>query len=41
MPPAPRTPFDDTDRLVIDGSNLLHRIEFLTMAATNKTSEGE
>lgn len=26
MPPAPRSPLDDTDRLVVDGSNLLHRL---------------
>lgn len=26
MPAAPRSPLDDTDRLVVDGSNLLHRI---------------
>ncbi len=26
MPPAPRSPLDDTDRLIIDGSNLLHRL---------------
>jgi hypothetical protein len=26
MPPAPRTPFDDTDRLIVDGTNMLHRL---------------
>ena len=26
MPLAPRTPFDGTDRLVVDGTNLLHRM---------------
>jgi len=26
MSPAPRSPLDDTDRLVIDGSNLIHRL---------------
>jgi hypothetical protein len=26
MAPAPRTPLDGTDRLVVDGTNLLHRI---------------
>ncbi len=26
MPPAPRSPLDDTDRLVVDGSNLVHRL---------------
>ena len=26
MPPAPRTPLDGTDRLLIDGTNMLHRM---------------
>jgi hypothetical protein len=26
MPPAPRSPLDDTDRLVVDGTNMLHRM---------------
>ena len=26
MPPAPRSPLDGTDRMVVDGTNLLHRI---------------
>jgi rRNA-processing protein FCF1 len=26
MPSAPRSPLDDTDRLVVDGSNLIHRL---------------
>jgi hypothetical protein len=26
MPPAPRSPLDDTDRLVVDGTNMLHRL---------------
>lgn len=26
MPPASRSPFDDTDRVLIDGTNLLHRM---------------
>ena len=26
MPPAPRSPLDNTERLVIDGTNLLHRM---------------
>jgi hypothetical protein len=26
MSPAPRTPFDDTDRVIVDGTNMLHRL---------------
>jgi len=26
MPPAPRSPLDGTDRLVVDGTNMLHRL---------------
>ncbi len=26
MPPASRTPFDDTDRVIVDGTNMLYRL---------------
>ena len=34
MPAAPRTPLDDTDRVIVDGSNMLHRIGPTAPAAT-------